>query len=166
MKDAVNLHTLIILWFFLHVGLGTRGFPQRSLSRPGASIPVKIREYRQWDEVSAMPSRSLGDSKLLWTESGQSGPSKSQLSSEECGETSGGSSGEKISSQVLHTALGTKDSDKGIVLAFLYFPGWIYIQFWGWFRVRQQVPLIGLDWEFGKNLICMWEGLVLFLCDW
>jgi hypothetical protein len=31
----------------------------------------------------------------------------------------GGSSGEKISSQVLPTALGTKDSDEGKVLAYL-----------------------------------------------
>ena len=52
---------------------------------------------------------------------------RSRLSSEACSRTSGGSSGEKISSQVLHTALGTKDSDKGIV--FTYFNtlhGFIY----------------------------------------
>ena len=53
------------------------------------------------DEVSAMPSRSLSNSELLCTELGWAGPTRSRLFSEECGRTSGGSSGEKISSQVL-----------------------------------------------------------------
>ena len=101
------------------MGLGTRGFPQRSLSRSGVRVPAKGSECRQKDEVSAVPSRSLSNSKLLCTEPGQAGLTRSPLSSEECGGTSGGSSGEKISSQVLHTALGTKGSDKGIVLAYL-----------------------------------------------
>ena len=47
------------------VALGTRGFPRRSLSMPGARVPVKGSECRQGDEVSAMPSRSLGNSELL-----------------------------------------------------------------------------------------------------
>ena len=100
------------------MGLGTRGFPRRSLSRPGGKAPEKGSECRQGDEVSAMPSRLLQDS-LSSTESGQAGPGKSRQSNEECGGTLGGSLGEKISSQVLHTALGTKDSDEGIVLAHL-----------------------------------------------
>jgi hypothetical protein len=44
------------------VGLGTRGFPQRSLSRPGVRVPEKGIECRQGDKVSAMPSRSLSNS--------------------------------------------------------------------------------------------------------
>jgi hypothetical protein len=36
----------------------------------------------------------------------------------------------------------------------------------GWVRVWQQVLLIGLVWEPWGNLICRWEGLVLFLSDW
>ena len=46
------------------VGLGTRGFPGRSLSRPGARVPAKEGECRQGDEVSAVPSRSLANSKI------------------------------------------------------------------------------------------------------
>jgi hypothetical protein len=83
------------------VGLGTRGFPQRSLARPGARVRAKGSECRQGEEVSTLPSRSLGNSKLLCTESGQAEPMRSGLSSEECGRTSSGSLGEKISSQVL-----------------------------------------------------------------
>ena len=87
------------------VGLGTRGFPQRSLSRPGEKVPAKGSECRQGDEVSELSRVWLGHQSLQ--------------SSEECGGTSGSSSGEKISSQVLHTALGTKDSEKGMVLEYL-----------------------------------------------
>ena len=83
------------------MGLGTRCFPRRSLARPGARVPVKGSECRQGDEVSAMPSRSLGNSELLCTELGQAGVTRSRLSSEECSRTSGGTTGEKISSQVL-----------------------------------------------------------------
>ena len=101
------------------MGLGTRGFPWRSLSRPGTRVPAKGSKCRQGDKVSAVPSGSLSNSKLLCTEPGQAGLTRSPLSSEECGGTSGGSSGEKISSQVLHTALGTKDSEEGIVLEYL-----------------------------------------------
>lgn len=57
--------------------MGTRGFPWRSLSRPGARVPVKGSECRQGDKVSAMPSRSLGNSELLWTESVQAEVTKS-----------------------------------------------------------------------------------------
>ena len=55
------------------VGLGTRGFPWRSLARPGARVPVKGSKRRQGGEVvssasaaavgstsvSAVPSRLL-----------------------------------------------------------------------------------------------------------
>jgi hypothetical protein len=80
------------------VGLGTRGFPWRYLSRPGEKVPAKGSECRQGDEVSELSRVWLGHQSLQ--------------SSEECGGTSGSSSGEKISSQVLHTTLGTKDSTK------------------------------------------------------
>ena len=83
------------------VGLGTRGFPRRSLVRPGVRVPAEGSECRQGDEVSAMPSKSLSNSEQLCTESGWAGPMRSRLSSEECGRTSGGSLGEKISSQML-----------------------------------------------------------------
>ena len=69
--------------------------------------------------ISAVPSRLHGNSAAPCTELGQAGMTRSRLSSEECSRTSGGSSGEKISSQVLHTALGTKDSDEGVVLVHL-----------------------------------------------
>ena len=46
--------------FSTFVGLGTRGFPWRSLSKLGGKIPVKGSECRQGGEVSATPSRSLG----------------------------------------------------------------------------------------------------------
>jgi hypothetical protein len=83
------------------VGLGTWGFPWRSLARPGARVRAKGSECRHGDKVSAMPSRSLGNSELLCIELGRAGLMRSQISSEECGGTSGGSSGEKISSQEL-----------------------------------------------------------------
>ena len=44
------------------VGLGTRGFPWRSLARPGARVPMKGSVCRQGDEVSAVLSRLLGNS--------------------------------------------------------------------------------------------------------
>jgi hypothetical protein len=56
-----------------HVGLGNRGFPQRSLAKPGLRVPAKGREGRQGDKVSAVPSRSFGNSELLCTESGRAG---------------------------------------------------------------------------------------------
>jgi hypothetical protein len=102
-----------------HVGLGNRGFPRRSLSRPGARVPAKGSKCMQGDKASAVPFRSLGNSEPLWTDWGLAGQRKSRLSSEECGGTSGGSLGEKISSQVLHTTCVTKDSDEGVVLLYL-----------------------------------------------
>ena len=65
------------------VGLGTRGFPRRSLARPGVRVPAKGSECRQGDEVSAMPSKSLSNSEQLCTESGWAGQMRSQLSREE-----------------------------------------------------------------------------------
>ena len=47
------------------VGLGTRGFPVRSLSRLEGKDPAKGSECRQGDKVSSMPSRSLGISEPL-----------------------------------------------------------------------------------------------------
>jgi hypothetical protein len=49
------------------------------------------------DKVSAVSSRLLSNLEPLCTEPGQGGPKRNQLSSEECGGTSGSSSGEKIS---------------------------------------------------------------------
>jgi hypothetical protein len=43
------------------VGLGTRSFPERSLSRPGGKVPAKGSECRQGEKVSATPSRLLGN---------------------------------------------------------------------------------------------------------
>ena len=84
-----------------HVGLGTRGFPQRSLAKPAARVPAKGSECKQGDEVSAFsPGRSVTPSRPC-TESCLAEPTRSQTS-EACGRTSGrSSSGEKISSQVL-----------------------------------------------------------------
>jgi hypothetical protein len=77
------------------------GFPQRYLARPGVRILGKGSECAQGGKVSAMLSMSLSYSKVLCTESGQAGPVRSQLSSEECRGNSGGASGEKISFEVL-----------------------------------------------------------------
>ena len=59
----------IVLWLDpqllrSYVGLGTRGFPRRSLSRLGGKVPAKRSECWQGDEVSATPSRLLGNSSL------------------------------------------------------------------------------------------------------
>jgi hypothetical protein len=51
--------------------------------------------------VSAVPSRSLSNSKRLWTEWGWAGPWRNRLSIEEYGGTSGSASEEEVSSQVL-----------------------------------------------------------------
>jgi hypothetical protein len=50
------------------VGLGTRGFPWRSLSRPGTRVPVKGSKCRLGGEISALPSRSVTPSRseLSW----------------------------------------------------------------------------------------------------
>ena len=57
-------------------------------------------------------SVTLKGSELSWV---RPGPTRSQLSSEECGGNSGGSLGETISSQVLQTDLGTKDSEEVVL---------------------------------------------------
>ena len=67
------------------------------------------------DKVSAVSSRLLSNLEPLCTEPGQGGPKRNQLSSEECGGNSGGSLGETISSQVLQTDLGTKDSEEVVL---------------------------------------------------
>jgi hypothetical protein len=66
-----------------------------------------------------VPYKSLCYSETLWTESGLAGQTRSWLPSEECGRNSGGLWGEKISSQVLYIAHGTKDLDEGVVLVHL-----------------------------------------------
>jgi hypothetical protein len=38
----------------LTVGLGTRGFPWRSLARPAARVPVKGRKFGQEEEVTSL----------------------------------------------------------------------------------------------------------------
>ena len=72
------------------VGLGTRGFPRRSLARPGVRVPAKGSECGQGEKVtsaasasvvrstsiSAVPSRLLGYSGQPCTESGRAGPTK------------------------------------------------------------------------------------------
>jgi hypothetical protein len=100
------------------VGLSTRDFLRRFLTRPGAGVPAaKGSECGQGGEVSAMPSRLLGNSELsraepLCTELASIGP----LASEECGRASGSASGEQISSPASVIALGTKGSDDRVVL--------------------------------------------------
>ena len=80
-------------------GLGTRGFPRRSLVRPGMRVPEKGSECGQGG-MKSLPCLS-GHSEWLWIELGQVEPRRSQLSSEECGRTSGSALGEQVSSQVL-----------------------------------------------------------------
>jgi hypothetical protein len=52
------------------VGLGTRGFPWKSLLKHGVRVPAKGSEYRQ-GQVSATPSRLLRNSELNWVGLGQ-----------------------------------------------------------------------------------------------
>lgn len=75
------------------VGLGTRGFPRRSLARPGVRVPVKGRECTQPRSLSCL------NSVLLCTES-------DQLASEECIRASGSFRIADLSPSV--TALSTK----------------------------------------------------------
>jgi hypothetical protein len=82
------------------VHLGTRGFPRRSLARPGVRIPAKRRECGQGGEVASLlcqlappPSLPCCNSRLLFTESGRAGPRRSQLASEECLRASGSGGG-------------------------------------------------------------------------
>jgi hypothetical protein len=88
------------------VDLGTRGFPQRSLARPGVRVPAKGIEFKQGGKVASMlllcwlaPFLSLlcCNSVLPCTESGRAGPARSRLASKDCGRVSGGTSGEPIS---------------------------------------------------------------------
>lgn len=60
---SLNIFLLTLLSRFMIMGLGTRGFPQRSLVRPGVRFLAKGSVCRQEGKVSAMPSRSLSNSK-------------------------------------------------------------------------------------------------------
>jgi hypothetical protein len=95
-------------WFYLEVvepsrggnlvGLYTRGFPRKSLARPGTRVPVKGSECGQGGEVSSLlplwwspPLLSLQcpNSMLPCTELGWVWPKRSQVAREECGRASG-----------------------------------------------------------------------------
>jgi hypothetical protein len=64
----------VCLYVCVWVGPSTRGFPWRSLARPGARVLANGSKCVQGSSISAVPSRSLGNSKLLCTESGQAVP--------------------------------------------------------------------------------------------
>jgi hypothetical protein len=69
-----------VCFSYSYVGLGNRGFPQRPLSRQGGKAPARGSEFglrSEGDKASATPSRSLGNSEPLRTESGQAGSAKS-----------------------------------------------------------------------------------------
>jgi hypothetical protein len=106
------LFTLAPIWS-PDVGLSTRSFPQRPLSRPGGKATAReVSGGRETDEASAMPSGSLSNS--------EPGSVKSLQSSEECSRTRTWArlfGREDLFPSV--TALRTKGSDKGIVLEFL-----------------------------------------------
>ena len=61
------------------MGLNTRGFPGKSLARPGARVLAKGSECRQGGQGStkSLPSKSLSNSKRLCTESSQAGRMRS-----------------------------------------------------------------------------------------
>ena len=88
------------------VGLGTRSFPRRPLSRPGGKAPEReVSADTETDEASARPSWSLSNF-------------EPESASEESGRTWAWLfRREDLFPSV--TALGTKDSDEGVVLAHL-----------------------------------------------
>ena len=47
-----------------YVDLGTRGFPRRSLARPGARVLAKGSKCRKGNEISAVPFRSLDNPEM------------------------------------------------------------------------------------------------------
>ena len=87
------------------MGLCIRGFPWKSLARPGARVPAKGRECSQGGEVTSETSAAtVGPTSFSAVQSGESdqaGPMRGQLASEECSRVSGITSGEQASSQVL-----------------------------------------------------------------
>jgi len=106
---VVVLFTLAPLWS-PDVGLSTRSFPRRPLSKQGGKATAReVSGGRETDEASAMPSGLLSNS--------EPGSVKSLQSSEECSRTQAQLFGRDLFPSV--TALGTKGSDKGIVLTFL-----------------------------------------------
>ena len=96
------------------MALGTRGFPQRSLARPGARVPSAGWEgnslpYFHYDVGSTSVSVSA-QSRRGW------------LAREECGRASGGASGRADLFPSI-TGLRTKGLDDEVVLTHLLFPG-------------------------------------------
>jgi hypothetical protein len=95
---------------YRHVGLGTKGLPGRSLTRPGVRDPDKgIKCGKRLEVTSPLPlcwstpplSLPCSNSVLSYTELGQARPMRSRLASEECSSASGSPSGEPNSPQVL-----------------------------------------------------------------
>jgi hypothetical protein len=88
-----------------YVDLGTRGFPRRSLARPGARVLAKGSKCRKGNEISAVPFRSLDNPEMGCAVLGHREadyPVRSVAEPQGAGVGVGvGASGEKISSQVL-----------------------------------------------------------------
>lgn len=110
------------------MGLSTRGFPQRSLTRLGARVLEKGSECWQGGEIP--PPLSCSNSLLPCTESCLAGPMRSQLASEECCRASGGTLGEQIFPQVLQL-LGQKAQKMEKFSHTFYSLDRTYIQLWG-----------------------------------
>jgi hypothetical protein len=48
-----NFFILFFLFFLAFVGLSTKGFPSKSLAKPGVRVMAKGSEYRQGGEVAS-----------------------------------------------------------------------------------------------------------------
>jgi hypothetical protein len=66
------------------------------------------------ESATAVPSRSLSNSEPLWTESGWAGTTRSRVRWD-----LRWLFGREDLFPMLHTALGTKDSEEGVVLTYL-----------------------------------------------
>ena len=123
------------------MGLGTRGFPWRSLARPGAKALAK---GSQGGEVNLSPSvTAREESQSLPKCHSQGGESISPQVSQLLGQSSGKQSSSctpLFPGSDLHTVLGMiEDLTAGT-------SHWLGLRIWG-------------------NLICMWEGLAQLQCD-
>lgn len=161
-----------------HVGLCTRGFPTK------ISGLVRCEGSDKGERVGAGSGNRLSclcccsclypclhcrclscSKKLHWlfcTEPTWAELEKSWLASKECREALENVFGEQISSQVAVLQLLWQNlSDDGVIFTHLYFfqIGFLYTVL-GWVRVWQQVPPIGLVWEFGETLSACGGGLV------
>jgi hypothetical protein len=145
------------------VVLGTRGFPRRSLARPGMTVPAKGCKCWQGDKVSAMPSRSLGNSELLCTESGWAGPRRSDYPVRSSAEPQVELQ-ERRSLPKCYSSWNKTQRQSSPHIPLIPWIGFIY-SFGGDSGFHSRY--LSLTWteSLGGNLICMWESLVLLLCD-